>query len=446
MQLIMWLGSKMVMPWTANPLSSVRFRPRPPSLYSLGGIVNFFRLIMQLLFVISLFNATYVFANHNSDAEIVFSNRLVDAADKGNMSVIQSLLVAGDNIDGRAEFGVTALMRAVHNNHADIVALLLKKGADVEAVDLGGATSLHVGARKSNAKIVSMLLGNKANPNDIDENGWTPLMRAAAHNNSDVVKLLIDHGADVKKTNKWQQDALELALRANATDNFKVILKSSGASDVYKGKILAMAQKQQNKEIIALLEKDNATQVFEKVHNSDAKTASATSEQTSQIMSNDSKENKFSIEMKDAGDSKVSFNEAVQKSEVKSGITSEGLQSSKSNFVQAINESKAINQPITHSKDVVKQDVVEQEKPKYQPLNLFNNVANKIIVSGFHDEDAAHLAGLKLRANPSYSNLKTMVIASENNYILEVSNFTSKKIAQQICAESGFANMTCKIN
>ena len=50
--------------------------------------------------------------------------------------------------------------------------------------------------------------------------------------------------------NKWKQGALELALRANANENFKIILASSGANDVYKGKILEIAKKQQNKEII----------------------------------------------------------------------------------------------------------------------------------------------------------------------------------------------------
>jgi ankyrin repeat protein len=67
---------------------------------------------------------------------------LIDAAQKGNLNVIKSILDKGTDINAKDSFGASALDRASIWGHADIVKLLIANGADVNIKDNSGISVL----------------------------------------------------------------------------------------------------------------------------------------------------------------------------------------------------------------------------------------------------------------------------------------------------------------
>jgi ankyrin repeat protein len=92
------------------------------------------------------------------------TEKLRAAAAAGDAAAVTAALAAGADVNGRAEFGDTALNLAAGNGHAAIVAALLDAGAGIE--NLGGADK-------------------------------TPLMNAAFAGQAAVVRLLIARGARI---------------------------------------------------------------------------------------------------------------------------------------------------------------------------------------------------------------------------------------------------------
>jgi ankyrin repeat protein len=159
-----------------------------------------------------------------------FSDPLVDAADSGDKERLLKLLQDGKSPDSTADFGVTALMRAVYKGHAEIVKILIESGAYVNAADIGGETSLHLAAKKGDVNMVKTLLDYNAYIDVVDKENWTPLMRAVLSENKEVVDILIEKGADVTVLNSIEESALVHASLIGKSDIVSAIL----SSDSYK--------------------------------------------------------------------------------------------------------------------------------------------------------------------------------------------------------------------
>ena len=95
---------------------------------------------------------------------------LLLAAKNGNAAVMEPLIKAGADINGRTSNGTTALMFAAAAGNADAVNVLIDRGADI----------------------------NVAEP----VRGLTAVMFAAASDRTPIVALLAKHGADLKATTK----------------------------------------------------------------------------------------------------------------------------------------------------------------------------------------------------------------------------------------------------
>ena len=120
------------------------------------------------------------------------------AADRGDAMMATALLRAGAKLDAKTNVGgYTPLHVASKSGSAAVVKALLDGGADVATITGTGATALHLAAASGSAAAVDALLKHKANPN-APETAWgqTPLMFAAENNRADVIRVLVKAGAN----------------------------------------------------------------------------------------------------------------------------------------------------------------------------------------------------------------------------------------------------------
>lgn len=127
----------------------------------------------------------------------VGDTRISDAAQKGNLAVVQSLLKQNVDVNAAQGDGNTALHWAAYRDDLEMARLLIQAGANVKVrTRLGGMTPLHLAATNGSAAIIDLLLKAGADPNVANGNGTTALMLAAASGKVDAIKFLLDGGAD----------------------------------------------------------------------------------------------------------------------------------------------------------------------------------------------------------------------------------------------------------
>ena len=125
------------------------------------------------------------------------------AAEAGRAGLAEMLLYAGANVGAVTRLGdYTPLHIAARGGRADVVRLLLDAGADFEAgTSTGGVRPLHFAARSGDVATVQALLEAGADPDAVETaRGQSALMFAAAFGRTDVVGALLDAGADPSVT------------------------------------------------------------------------------------------------------------------------------------------------------------------------------------------------------------------------------------------------------
>lgn len=157
------------------------------------------------------------------------------AAVKNNVTVLESFIKQGVDIESRLRSGWTAVMHAAYaaksdavrcllrheanpnahkdeftllmaaccsnskNKHdvLDCVNQLLEKGVDIHACNRNGITPLMFASRQGHTLVVKRLIELDARLNEQDNSGYTALMYAVERGNTDVVKTLLDAKVDV---------------------------------------------------------------------------------------------------------------------------------------------------------------------------------------------------------------------------------------------------------
>lgn len=178
---------------------------------------------------------------------------LIGAAATGELESIRLLTAAKADATAADKQGRTALINAagitaaqMHSFSIDegavtkMVELLLDAGSDVKAKSkYEGITPLIAAAREGHADAVAILLAHKAPLNGKTEpDGYTALMEAAKAGHADVVKLLLDAGADPKikdhvgrSAAKWGADYPDVvALLGGAPSSSKAGASSKSGS------------------------------------------------------------------------------------------------------------------------------------------------------------------------------------------------------------------------
>jgi ankyrin repeat protein len=152
--------------------------------------------------------------------------RLLEAAQVGDTSDVQSLLAQGVDPNGRGADGNTALMGAAVTGHTDIVRVLLERGANVNAQGNSGRTALMDAAVEGYADTMRVLLEKGADANAKDAEGWTALFWAAFSRRTQAVRVLLEKGADVNATNKYDDTALIRSAYGGDTDTVIVLMEN----------------------------------------------------------------------------------------------------------------------------------------------------------------------------------------------------------------------------
>ena len=122
--------------------------------------------------------------------------RLRMAAYRGDTEKTSQLLAEGVEIDGKNEYGNTALMIATLEGHLEIVKSLIARGADVNQRNRAGLTALMLASKKGYLEIVKALLAAGADVNVRTKGGVTALFAAKSEGHTAVVEILRKAGAN----------------------------------------------------------------------------------------------------------------------------------------------------------------------------------------------------------------------------------------------------------
>ena len=155
---------------------------------------------------------------------------LVDAAERGDVTAVKTLLTQKADVNAAREDGLTALHAAVNADRLDLTDALLKAGANVSAKDRYGITPIYLASLNGSAPLIQRLLDAGADANATDPGGETALMTATRTGAVAAMRLLIDRGAKVDaREPEFQQTALMIAVREDHAAAVDLLIKA-GAS------------------------------------------------------------------------------------------------------------------------------------------------------------------------------------------------------------------------
>ncbi len=162
---------------------------------------------------------------------------VADAAMRGDVAAVRTLIADGADVDAAQGDGMTALHWAASNRDPGLAGVLLAAGADVGAgTRIGHYTPLHVAAQAGAGEVVEILLGAGADPEMplTAGGGARPLHLAGASGDARSVAALVAAGADVDATEEsWGQTALIFAASKGRTAVVRTLLEAGADPAVH---------------------------------------------------------------------------------------------------------------------------------------------------------------------------------------------------------------------
>jgi SpoVK/Ycf46/Vps4 family AAA+-type ATPase len=141
---------------------------------------------------------------------------LLEAFNKNDLSQMEALLKAGEDVNQRFNDDYTLLMLACGTGNVSLVNLLLLHQADPNLKNTGGSTALKLAILKGQTGILKLLLSKGADPNLKDEKGFTPLMYSVMNGDVAMVKLLLAGRADPSiQSDRGKKTARDFAQEKN---------------------------------------------------------------------------------------------------------------------------------------------------------------------------------------------------------------------------------------
>ena len=176
---------------------------------------------------------------------------IADAAMRGDVETVRSLVKEGADVNASQGDGMTALHWAALTGNERLVELLIYAGANVHALTrLGNYTPLHLASKEGEAVVVEALLAAGADPNAPTATGAvTPLHFAAGFGNVGAISALLDAGANVNAAEmQWGHTPLMFAAERNRPDAIRVLLQG-GADPEITGSVIDLAEREQQDDI-----------------------------------------------------------------------------------------------------------------------------------------------------------------------------------------------------
>jgi len=169
---------------------------------------------------------------------------VADAAMRGDVEAVRTLLKQGADVSAAQGDGMTALHWAAQRGDAELASMLIYGGGNVGAVTrIGQYTPLHLAAGSATGAVVEALIKAGANVNAKTTNtGATPLHMAAASGSATAIKALLDNAADINaKESEWGQTPLIFAASQNRVEAVRMLL-ARGADASIATKTVDIAQ------------------------------------------------------------------------------------------------------------------------------------------------------------------------------------------------------------
>ena len=168
---------------------------------------------------------------------------VADAAERGDIETVVSLLRQGADVNAAQGDGMTALHWAAMNGHAELASVLLYAGAASEATTrLGGYTPLHLASRIGKAEAIAALVEQGADVSATTSTGAMPLHLAASSGDVASITTLLERGAEVDaREGVYEQTPLMWATAQNRLDAMRTLL-DAGADVRATTKVIDYAQ------------------------------------------------------------------------------------------------------------------------------------------------------------------------------------------------------------
>jgi uncharacterized protein len=184
----------------------------------------------RVVLVLSAALALTMCASEHGRAAVADS-RLMEAVERGDRQVVQSLISARVDVNTSAYNGATPLAWAVHRDDVAMAELLIKGGAAVNAANDYGVTPLSLACTNASGPMVKLLLKHGADPNKANWSGETPLMSCAETGSLEGVQALLAARANPNaRESKKGQTALMWAAAEKHADVVKALI--AGGADV----------------------------------------------------------------------------------------------------------------------------------------------------------------------------------------------------------------------
>ena len=155
---------------------------------------------------------------------------IANAAMRGDIESVRSLLGRSADVNAPQGDGTTALHWAAYREDLEMARLLIEAGANVGVeTRLGDLTPMLMASKNGNADMLELLLEAGSDANAPDANGTTPLMYSAASGKTDAVKLLLAEGADVNAADTTTEQTAMMFAAARGRADVVRMLGAAGA-------------------------------------------------------------------------------------------------------------------------------------------------------------------------------------------------------------------------
>ena len=156
---------------------------------------------------------------------------LLFASEWGSLETVRWLIEHGADVNAKASDNhFTSLHLAASSGNLEIVQILFEHNANVNARNNVGHTPLQLASSRGDVDIVRFLLNHSVDPKARGINQWTPLHEVSSSGHLDIARLLLEHGAEVDAEDSRGRTSYQIALSEGHDEVIKLLLAHGAES------------------------------------------------------------------------------------------------------------------------------------------------------------------------------------------------------------------------